>query len=112
MGWRLAIATSALILVAVPLLSRRSTRKLSKQSESDDPDFGTSAATIAVDSRIERVRVGLLMLLAVASLASYYGLFQPRYGAGFKDTDVYHYYMASKYFSEVGYFSITARFSR
>ena len=106
MGWRLAIATSALILVAVPLLSRRSTRKLSKQSESDDPDFGTSAATIAVDSRIERVRVGLLMLLAVASLASYYGLFQPRYGAGFKDTDVYHYYMASKYFSEVGYFDL------
>ncbi len=87
MGWRLAIATAGLVLVAIPMLSRRFSRKSSS-------------------SPIERARVGLLLVLAVASVASYYDFFQSRPGAGFKGTDVFHYYMGSKYFSEVGYFDL------
>ena len=111
MRWRLAIATSGLVLVAIPMFSRRSSRKSSKQTE---PDASSSDATAPASSSphspssspIERMRVGLLLLLALAAVASYYDFFQPRPGAGFRDTDVYHYYMGSKYFSEVGYFDL------
>lgn len=89
MGWRLALATSALVLVLLPIFASRSFKNSSRK-----------------DSQLARARAGLLLVLALASVASYYDFFRPKPGSGFKTTDVFHYYMASKYFSEVGYFDL------
>lgn len=91
MRWRLAIAVFALLVVGLPLLLR---------------SLGVDSRARVKDPRLEVARVSLLLFLAFASYASYYDFFRPRFGVGFKDTDVYHYYMASKYFSEVGYFDL------
>ena len=48
----------------------------------------------------------VLLVLALTSYASYYDFFRAQHGTGFKSTDVYHYYMGSKYFAEVGYFDL------
>jgi hypothetical protein len=94
MRWRLAIALCALALVAFPLMLRRF-----RASEEE-------ATNRAKRSKFEVARVSLLLFLALASFASYYNFFRENVGAGFKQSDVYHYYMGSKYFSEVGYFDL------
>jgi hypothetical protein len=57
-------------------------------------------------SVLPRVRLVLLAVLALASLALYYNFFRLHHPGGFKATDVYHYYMGSKYADEVGYFDL------
>ena len=52
------------------------------------------------------LRLWLLGALALASFASYYNFFQLHHPGGFKGADVFHYYMGSKYFGEVGYFDL------
>ncbi|MDP6979725.1 MAG: hypothetical protein QF570_14155 [Myxococcota bacterium] len=87
LGWRLAIAVSAWLVVVVAWLRARSDRG-------------------ALEGRRASVRVGLLLVVAVSSFAVYYDFFRSKPGVGFKDTDVFHYYMGSKYFSEVGHFDL------
>ncbi len=106
MGWRLAIAVSALLLVAFPLLSKRLQKGRSHGQAHGQLADGGGASVRHKASRVESVRVSALLLLALASYASYYDFFRPSAGVGFKDTDVFHYYMASKYFSQVGYFDL------
>jgi len=48
----------------------------------------------------------LLSLLAASAFASYYDFFRVRHYGDFRVTDVYHYYMGSKYAHEVGYFDM------
>jgi hypothetical protein len=57
-------------------------------------------------SLLPRLRWVLLGVLALASLALYYNFFRLHHPGGFKATDVYHYYMGSKYADEVGYFDL------
>lgn len=54
----------------------------------------------------QAVRVGLLSLLAAASFAGYYNFFGATHVGGFKGADVFHYYLGSKYFAELGYFEL------
>ncbi|MBW2391239.1 MAG: hypothetical protein JRG89_22815, partial [Deltaproteobacteria bacterium] len=89
-----------LVLVALPLLVRRL-----RAGEEAAPN-GAAAPNGEKDSRLEIARFSLLLFLAFSSYASYYDFFRASTGVGFKDTDVYHYYMGSKYFSEVGYFDL------
>ena len=56
--------------------------------------------------RWQAARVGLLSLLAAASFAGYYNFFGATHIGGFKGADVFHYYMGSKYFVELGYFEL------
>jgi hypothetical protein len=56
--------------------------------------------------RLLGVRLALLCTLAVASFAAYYNFFGLHHPGGFKSADVYHYYMGSKYFGELGYFEL------
>ena len=56
--------------------------------------------------RWQGVRTSLLCVLAVASFAGYYNFFGAPHIGGFKGADVFHYYMGSKYFSELGYFEL------
>ncbi len=87
MAWRLAIVVGAMVLVALP-------RWL--------PRFATESRR----SHLETARITLLLFLGLAAFASYYDFFRPKPGIGFKDTDVFHYYMGSKYFAQVGYFDL------
>ncbi|MBW2275380.1 MAG: hypothetical protein JRG96_19105 [Deltaproteobacteria bacterium] len=57
-------------------------------------------------SLLPRLRLTLLALLALASVALYYNFFRLHHPGGLKATDVYHYYMGSKYADEVGYFDL------
>jgi hypothetical protein len=59
-----------------------------------------------VPDRAATIRISLLSLLAVASFAAYYNFFRASHPGGFKGADVYHYYMGSKYFEEIGYFEL------
>jgi hypothetical protein len=92
MSWRLAIAVGALIVVGLPILVRARRMKQGTEKRSN--------------ATFETARITALLFLAFAAYSSYYDFFQPKFGIGFKDTDVYHYYMGSKYFSEVGYFDL------
>ncbi len=56
--------------------------------------------------RAEQARLVLLGLVAAVSFASYFNFFRFSHGEGFLGPDVYHYYMGSKYFSEVGHFEL------
>ncbi len=56
--------------------------------------------------RARAVSLSILVGLAFASYASYYNFFRVQPGVRWKATDVYHYYMGSKYFDEVGYFDL------
>ncbi|MBW2420411.1 MAG: hypothetical protein JRH19_17855 [Deltaproteobacteria bacterium] len=56
--------------------------------------------------RSEKLRLAILGLVAVASFASYFNFFRFTHGEGFLGPDVYHYYMGSKYFSELGHFEL------
>ena len=56
--------------------------------------------------RVEAVRQGLLALVAVSAFPAYYNFFQAHHPGGFKGADVYHYYMGSRYFEELGYFDL------
>lgn len=56
--------------------------------------------------RWRRLRLALLAALALASFASYYNFFRAGHPGGFKGADVFHYYMGSKYFGELGYFEL------
>lgn len=58
------------------------------------------------ESRHRTLRLGLLCLFALAAFASYYNFFRGHHPAGFKTSDVFHYYMGSKYFAELGYFEL------
>jgi len=84
MRWRLGIVVGAFVLAGIPIWLPRLRRS----------------------RPFETARIVLLLLLGIAALASYYDFFRPKPGVGFKDTDVFHYYMGSKYFSEVGYFDL------
>ena len=53
-----------------------------------------------------RVKAVLLVLLAVAAFASYYQFFRFSHARGFATSDNFHYYLGSKYFSELGYFGL------
>ena len=57
-------------------------------------------------ARWQGLRTSLLCVLAVASFAGYYNFFGAPHIGGFKGADVFHYYMGSKYFSELGYFEL------
>ncbi len=87
LGWRLAIVVAAWLVVLATWLRARC-------------EGG------ALEDRWASLRLGLLLVLAVSSFAVYYDFFRPKPGVGFKDTDVFHYYMGSKYFSEVGHFDL------
>ncbi len=52
------------------------------------------------------LRQATLALLAVAAFAGYYNFLQLHHPGGFKGADVFHYYMGSKYFDELGYFDL------
>jgi hypothetical protein len=56
--------------------------------------------------RASRIRLILLCLLGLAAYASYYHFFQLVHRGGFAGTDNYHYYVGSKYFSELGYYGL------
>jgi hypothetical protein len=106
MRWRLAIAMSALLLVSIPVLKRRKSRRESDAAGDDGASDQVEASPESSGRGLGRVSLGLLIVIALASCASYYNFFETKGGVGFKDTDVYHYYMGSKYFSEVGYFDL------
>ena len=57
-------------------------------------------------SRPRRLRAALLLLLAVAAYSSYYQFFRFSHVRGFATSDNFHYYLGSKYFSELGYFGL------
>ncbi len=54
----------------------------------------------------KRVRDVLLIALTFASVATYYHLFLGNYKSDFGSTDVFHYYVGSKYADELGYFGL------
>lgn len=83
LAWRLLLAALGLVLVTLPLVMKAESAR-----------------------RIGAVRSTLLAVVALASIASFYEFFGEKRGVGFKDTDVFHYYMGSKYFSEVGHFDL------
>ena len=56
--------------------------------------------------RSRRLRILLLLLLAVAAYSSYYQFFRFSHVRGFATSDNFHYYLGSKYFSELGYFGL------
>ena len=58
------------------------------------------------DEVLRALRLGLLVTLAIASFAAYYNFFQTKHPGGFKGADVFHYYMGSKYFEEIGHFDL------
>jgi hypothetical protein len=53
-----------------------------------------------------RTRHGLLLGLAVLAFASSYNFFQWRHYDGIHAHEVFHYYLGSKYFEELGYFDL------
>ncbi len=87
LGTRLGIVLLAVVIVAAGAWRARSA----------SGDTG-ARSRIAVTS--------LLAVVALVAFASYYDFFREKTGVGFKDTDVFHYYMGSKYHSEVGYFDL------
>jgi hypothetical protein len=56
--------------------------------------------------RRSEIRLLLLFILACVAFASYYQFFRFSHARGFTTTDNFHYYMGSKYFSELGYFGL------
>ncbi len=56
--------------------------------------------------QFERVRIAFLVIIALAAAASYFNFGRVQHAGGLKITDVYHYYMGSKYSAEVGYFGL------
>jgi hypothetical protein len=54
----------------------------------------------------QSVRVGLLSMLAAVAFAGYYNFFAGTHVGGFQGSDVFHYYVGSKYFAELGYFEL------
>ena len=57
-------------------------------------------------SGARKMQTTILLLLAMASFASYYQFFQYSHVRGFATSDNFHYYLGSKYFPELGYFGI------
>jgi hypothetical protein len=57
-------------------------------------------------NRATRAKSLLLVLLAIAAFASYYQFFRFSHIRGFATSDNFHYYLGSKYFSELGYFGL------
>lgn len=68
--------------------------------------FGVWLRRRGRSDRLRAVRLGLLAALVVASFAGYYNFFQAGHVGGFKGADVFHYYVGSKYFGEIGYFDL------
>ena len=62
--------------------------------------------TEGVDPIRENLRLLALGLVAVTAFASYYNFFRFIESDDFHGPDVYHYYMGSKYFPELGYFEL------
>jgi len=87
LGWQLSIASAGLLIA---LVAWRGARSQAGRAQ----------------GRPNLPRTLALCLIALAAFASYYDFFRAKPGVGFKDTDVFHYYMGSKYFSEVGYFDL------
>jgi len=58
--------------------------------------------------RSGRLRLGLLVALALCAFASYYQFFRLGHLEGFLLTDNFHYYVGSKYFRELGYYGLYA----
>ncbi len=56
--------------------------------------------------RATRLRLTGLVLLALVSYSSYYHFFRVQKPGGFDSFDTYHYYVASKYSPELGYFRL------
>lgn len=54
----------------------------------------------------KRIRLLLLLLLGVLAYSSYYQFFRFSHVRGFATSDNFHYYLGSKYFSELGYFGL------
>lgn len=57
-------------------------------------------------NRATRAKTLLLVFLAIAAFASYYQFFRFSHARGFATSDNFHYYLGSKYFSELGYFGL------
>jgi hypothetical protein len=80
-SWKLAIAASATLLLAVDWRLRATGR----------------AAVFA------RVRAGALVALALATLFAWWHPYRGELGAWLHERDAFHYYVGSKYFDELGY---------
>lgn len=52
------------------------------------------------------LRQAVLVGVAVCAFPAYYNFFQLSHPGGFKGADVFHYYLGSRYFAEVGYFDL------
>jgi len=63
------------------------------------PRFGDNAG-------LQRARSFLLVFAAFASVGAYYHLFLGDFKHDFDSTDVFHYYVGSKYADELGYFAL------
>jgi hypothetical protein len=69
-----------------------------------------AAGSASLQSRMPRgfarARAAALLIVAVAAYASYFNFFRVEHHGGMKETDVFHYYMGSKFAAEVGYFDL------
>ncbi len=91
---RPAFATRAWCGAGSPWRGSRSSAPAPGRGAADVPTAGAGC-----DSPCSRA-------LALASFASYYNFFRAGHPGGFKGADVFHYYMGSKYFGELGYFEL------